>query len=108
VGFAIEANARRLVDGGEGVFGIPAVYAQATPDLTMGDLLKNMRSSQILSVCGSPEVKVERLPAAKGEPTRYQVTLLGLDVFNPVATEVYHRNGDDVPAWFLCTDYNDL
>jgi adenine-specific DNA-methyltransferase len=22
--------------------------------------------------------------------------------------EVCHRNGDDVPAWFLDTDYNDL
>jgi adenine-specific DNA-methyltransferase len=28
-------------------------------------------------------------------------------VFNPVTMEVYHRNGNDVPAWFLCTDYND-
>lgn len=23
------------------------------------------------------------------------------------AMEVYHRDGDDVTAWFLCTDYND-
>jgi adenine-specific DNA-methyltransferase len=35
------------------------------------------------------------------------VTLLGLDVFNPVTMEVYHRDGKDVPAWFLCADYND-
>ena len=77
-------------------------------DLMMGDLLKNMRSSQIFSVCGSPEIKVERLPAAKGEAPKYQVELLGLDVFNPITMEVYHREGDDVPAWFLCTDYNDL
>jgi adenine-specific DNA-methyltransferase len=27
-----------------------ATYVQATPDLMMGDLLKNMRSSQIFSV----------------------------------------------------------
>src|SRR3954453_17614997 len=51
-----------------------------------------MRSSQILSVCGSPEIKVERLPAAKGEVPKYQVTLLGLDVFNPVTMEVYHKD----------------
>jgi adenine-specific DNA-methyltransferase len=108
VAFTIEPNARRLVDECERVCGVPATYAQATPDLFMGDLLKNMRSSQILSVCGSPEVKVDRLPPAeKGGPERYQVTLLGVDVFNPVTMDNYHRNGDDVPAWFLCADYND-
>jgi adenine-specific DNA-methyltransferase len=107
VGFGIEANARRLIDACLEMCGIPAVYVQATMDLTMGDLLKNIRSSQILSVCGSPEIKVEQLPAAKGESPKYKVTLLGLDVFNPVTMEVYHKGGDDVPAWFLCTDYND-
>jgi adenine-specific DNA-methyltransferase len=107
VGFAIEPNARQLVEACEQVCGVPAVYVQATPDLYMGDLLKNMRSSQILSVCGLPEVKVEQVgPAAPGGPPRYQVTLLGLDVFNPVTMDVHHRSGDDVPAWFLCADYN--
>ena len=73
----------------------------------MGDLLKNMRSSQILSVCGSPEVELIRLPGEKGQPQRYQVKLLGVDVFDPITMDVHHRRGDDVPAWFLCADYND-
>ena len=34
--------------------------------------------------------------------------LLGLDVFDPVTMEVDHPKGDDVPAWFLDTDYNGL
>src|SRR5205823_9241608 len=89
IGFAIEPNARQLVEVCEQLCGIGAVYVQATPDLIMGDLLKNMRSSQILSVCGLPEIKVERLaPAEAGGPSRYHVTLLGLDVFNPVTMEV--------------------
>jgi adenine-specific DNA-methyltransferase len=54
IGFAIQPNARRLVDQSADVVGIPATYVQATPDLLMGDLLKNMRSSQIFSVCGLP------------------------------------------------------
>jgi adenine-specific DNA-methyltransferase len=89
--------------------GIPATYIQATPDLVMGDLLKNMRSSQIFSVCGLPEIKLTRVPAAaKGEPEKYQVHLLGLDVFDPATMETIHRQGNDVPAWFLDTDYNGL
>lgn len=108
IGFAIEAKARQLIENCAAVCGITATYAAATPDLTMGDLLKNMRSSQILSVCGMPEVELIRLPAEKGRPQRFQVKLLGVDVFDPITMDVHHRKGDDVPAWFLCHDYDDL
>jgi len=104
------------------VVGVPATYVQATPDIMMGDLLKNMRSSEIFSVCGLPEIKVHnvaptlRSARQKNEEnadlkvgaTMYQVELLGLDVFDPITMEVQHRKGDDVPAWFLDTDYNGL
>ncbi len=103
IGFSIEAKARESIEHCEKVFNVPATYVQATPDLMMGDLLKNMRSSQIFSVCGQPEIKVHRTKEKK-----YQVELLGLDVFDPITMEVTHRNGGDVPAWFLDTDYNDL
>jgi adenine-specific DNA-methyltransferase len=75
----------------------------------MGDLLKNMRSSQIFSVCGLPEVKIHKVkPERKGEQEKYQVEILGLDVFDPVTIKTDHRDGDDVPAWFLDADYNSL
>jgi hypothetical protein len=103
--------------------GIPATYVQATPGIMMGDLLKNMRSSQIFSVCGLPEIKIHTVASgvATRRPTasagsqipdstfqKYQVELLGLDVFDPATMEPYHRKGEEVPAWFLDTDYNGL
>jgi adenine-specific DNA-methyltransferase len=103
IGFAIQPNARTLVEKCSDVMGVPATYVQATPDLMMGDLLKNMRSSQIFSVCGQPEISIHRTKDKK-----YQVELLGLDVFDPITMEVDHRSGEDVPAWFLDMDYNDL
>ena len=102
IGFAIQPNAHKLVDEGASI-GVPATYVQATPDLMMGDLLKSLRSSQIFSVCGLPEIEVR--PAGDGQ---YQVELLGLDVFDPVTMEVMNRHGNDVPAWLLDTNYNDL
>jgi adenine-specific DNA-methyltransferase len=109
VGFAIQPHARTLIEQAEQMGLIPATYVQATPDLMMGDLLKNMRSSQIFSVCGLPEVKVHVLtPQKADEPVRYQVELIGLDTFDPTTMAVDHRPGDDVPAWLLDTDYNDL
>jgi adenine-specific DNA-methyltransferase len=109
IGFAIEPGARELIEKCESLAGIPATYVAATPDLVMGDLLKTMRSSQVFSVTGLPDVAVAPLPPEeKGGPDRYQVELRGLDVFDPTTMATDHRGGQDVPAWFLDTDYNDL
>jgi adenine-specific DNA-methyltransferase len=109
IGFAIQPNARELIEKCEQVVGVPATYVQATPDLMMGDLLKNMRSSQIFSVCGLPEVRVQSLKSkVQSQKIEYQVELVGLDVFDPTTMEAVHRSGNDVPAWFLDTDYNGL
>jgi len=109
IGFAIQPHARRLVEESEEAVGIPASYCQATPDLMMGDLLKNMRSSQIFSCCGLPEIKIFKVrPKKPDDQVAYQVELLGLDVFDPVTMDVEHYQGDNVPAWLLDTDYNGL
>jgi len=109
IGFAIQPHARDLVSKCAEVVGIPATYVQATPDIMMGDLLKNMRSSQIFSVCGLPEIDLRPAKGkTKADPQRYDVELLGLDVFDPATMEPYHRRGEEVPAWFLDTDYNGL
>ncbi len=108
IGFAIQPDARKLIDSCDEVVGVSATYVQATPDIMMGDLLKNMRSSQIFSVCGLPDVKLSKTKAKKGAPEMFQVELLGLDVFDPATMETDHRSGDDVPAWLLDTDYNGL
>lgn len=103
IGFAIQAAAQELIDRSVDVVGVPATYVQATPDVLMGDLLKNMRSSQIFSVCGRPEIAIKKLQDGK-----YQVELLGVDVFDPVTMTTESRRGDDVPCWLLDTDYNEL
>ena len=109
IGFAIQPNARSLVQACESAMGIAATFVTATPDLMMGDLLKNMRSSQIFSVCGMPETRLRTLPPEKkGGSARFQAELLGLDVFDPATMETVHRSGDDVPCWLLDTDYNGL
>ena len=113
IGFAIEAKARMFVQNCSEVVGIPATYVQATTDLTMSDLLKTMRSSQIFSVCGLPDVKLYRVKGDDGSEN-YRVELLGLDIFDPVTMQATHYKGEDaaeqdkVPAWFLDTDYNGL
>ena len=103
IGFAIQPDARGMVETSEQAIGIPATYVQASMDLVMDDLLKNMRSSQIFSVCGLPDVQIQQ-----AEDDNYRAELLGFDVFDPATMDTDHREGNDVPAWFLDTDYNGL
>ena len=107
IAFAIEPAARETIEHGEATFGLPAIYAQASTDLAMSDLLKNMRSSQIFSVCGLPDVALRKADEkADNGGDLYQVELRGLDVFDPISMETDSRNGDDVPCWMLDPDYD--
>ncbi len=107
IGFGIEPNARQLVDKATEMAGVPATYVQASADLMMGDLLKNMRSSQIFSVCGLPDVNATKVAKKdKSDPDRYQVTLRGVDTFDPISMDVTSLGENDIPAWFLDSDYN--
>jgi adenine-specific DNA-methyltransferase len=109
IGFAIQPHARQLVEHSAAMGLPPATYVQATPDLLMGDLLKNMRSSQIFSVCGLPEIKPhDEPPAATGGAPRFSIELIGLDTFDPATMATDHRSGKDVPCWMLDSDYNNL
>ncbi|HLH40403.1 MAG TPA: DNA methyltransferase, partial [Bryobacteraceae bacterium] len=112
IGFAIEAKARTFIERSSDVTGVQATYVQATTDLTMSDLLKTMRSSQIFSVCGLPDVRI--IQSKNGDGPVFKVEVLGLDVFDPITMETRHYKSDEaaeadkVPAWFLDTDYNGL
>ena len=107
IAFAIEPAARETVENGEATFGLPAFYAQASTDLVMADLLKNTRSSQIFAVVGLPDVKLEKT-AEKADDggDLWQVTLRGLNVFDPATMKHDALQSDDVSCWMLDTDYD--
>jgi len=111
IGFGIDPKAREFIEKTARI-GLPSFYLQATMDLQMGDLLKHMRSSQVFSVCGLPDVALRRLkPVGKQgqvEGDSWEVELLGLDTFDPVSMEPTHYPGADLPAWLLDTDYNGM
>ncbi|MGR3913368.1 MAG: hypothetical protein OD918_02395 [Gammaproteobacteria bacterium] len=108
IAFAIEPAARKSIEQADATLGIPATYAQASPDLAMSDLLKNMRSSEIFAVVGLPDVELKK--CAEKSPDGHdlwQATLHGLDVFDPVTMTTESRGGNDVPCWMPDTDYDE-
>jgi adenine-specific DNA-methyltransferase len=60
-------------------------------------------------LCGAPDIAVIRLDeAAEDGPPRWQVKLVGLDVFDPITMQSHHAAGDDVRCWMLDTAYNGM
>ena len=75
--------------------------AHIRPDVNMGDLLKETPNSQLFTVFGSPRSRVK--PAGDGQ---WQVTMEGVDIYNPVENNIIATEMDKVAAWFLDTDYD--
>jgi len=99
-GFAFDPEAQALIQKVP-VAGLQVHFANVAPDVLVGDLLKTTRASQIFTVFGQPDVRVDK----RGDGT-YRVELRGVDIYDPLTGEVQSTRGEDVAAWFLDTDYD--
>lgn len=78
----------------------PIIGVAINADLLMGNLLKTSKSSQVFSVFGKPDVKLD-----KGSDG-YTTTVRGVDVYDPNTGEFDQSSADQIAAWFLDTDYD--
>jgi adenine-specific DNA-methyltransferase len=99
-GFAFDPEAQALIQKAP-VAGLHVHFANIAPDVLVGDLLKTTRASQIFTVFGQPDVRVE-----EQKDGTYRVELRGVDIYDPLTGEVRSMQGKDVAAWFLDTDYD--
>ena len=95
--FAYDAHATELPKLGK----IPILKARMNADLHMGEELKNTGKGNLFVIFGEPDIEIE--PA--GDDC-IQVRLHGVDVFHPQTGEVRSDGADDVPCWFIDTDYD--
>lgn len=101
-GFSFDPEAQALIQKVP-VAGLQIHFANIAPDVLVGDLLKTTRASQIFTVFGQPDVRVERQ-----KDGTYIVELRGVDIYDPLTGEVHSTQGEDVAAWFLDTDYDGM
>ncbi len=99
-GFAVDAASQDFIQKNP-LKDLKVHFANATPDVLVGDLLKTSRASQLFTVFGSPDVKLE-----KQKDGGYIVRLLGVDIYDPNTGELQQSRGEDVAAWFLDQDYD--
>lgn len=103
-GFSFEAEAQAFVQKAKDlVKGLTIHFANIAPDVLVGDLLKTTRASQIFTVFGQPDIRLE-----KQKDGTFIVELWGVDIYDPITGETHHSSGSDVAAWFLDTDYDGM
>jgi adenine-specific DNA-methyltransferase len=99
IGFALDPEAGKMI--AQGVHGRELFYANAAPDLLVGDLLKTKKTTRLFSVFGQPDV----LPHWQPDGT-VQLELLGMDIYDPHTGETHPETGENVAAWFVDHDYD--
>lgn len=99
VGFACDPEARKIIDAG--VHGRELQYANAAPDILVGDLLKTTRTTRLFTAFGAPDVRLET-----DVDDQIKLTLAGVDIYDPNSGETSHQSGEAVAAWFIDHDYD--
>ena len=99
-GFSFDGAAQAAIQGNVNS-NVTVHMAHVTPDVHMGDLLKETKDSQLFSVSGLPRTKL-----AKQGNGEYIVEMAGVDIYDPVSNTIVSENADGVAAWFVDSDYD--
>ena len=99
-GFAFDGAAQAAIDA-DAHPKVRVHMAHVSPDVSMGDLLKSAKDSQLFTVSGAPRASVSRLD--NGE---FAVEMEGVDIYDPVNNDIRSENAKGVAAWFLDGDYD--
>ena len=100
-GFAIDGSAQQLVQNYRTPKNLTLLMANIAADVLVPDLLKSKRGQQLFAVFGEPDVAVRGVGADE-----FEVTVRGMDVYDPTTGEVTSDSTDQIAAWFLDQDYD--
>jgi adenine-specific DNA-methyltransferase len=82
---------------------LQVLTARMNPDLSMGDeLLKKTGAGNLFMVFGEPDVDI----APVDTDGNLQVTLRGVDVYDPTTGAIRSNSTDDIACWFIDTNYD--
>ena len=72
------------------------------PDLVMGDeLLKKTGAGNLFMVFGEPDVEIKQQKNGQ-----IMVEIKGVDVYDPTTGQIRSASTDDIPCWFIDSNYN--
>jgi adenine-specific DNA-methyltransferase len=81
---------------------IRILKARMNADLHMSTELKNTGKGNLFIIFGEPDIEI-----TQAGPNQLQVSIKGVDVFDPAKGEVRSDEPDNIACWFIDTDYNE-
>ena len=81
---------------------LTVLRARMNQDLRMADKLKATGAGNLFVVFGEPDIDVATLDTGE-----LQVTVKGVDVYDPNTGDIRSNDVRDIAAWFIDTDYNE-
>jgi adenine-specific DNA-methyltransferase len=81
---------------------IPILKARMNADLHMSADLKNTGKGNLFIIFGEPDIAIEEVGK-----NQIQVSIRGVDIFDPARGEVRSDEPDKIACWFIDTDYNE-
>ena len=99
--FAYEAGASELAKLGK----VPILKARMNADLHMGAELRNTGKGNLFVIFGEPDIEIEPV-TDRADDDRIRVRLRGVDVFHPQTGRVESDGPDQIPCWFIDTEYD--
>ncbi len=89
------------VDGQRTVGRVRVLNVRISSELMMGEELKNTGAGNLFTVFGEPDIDV--MPLGDGT---IEVTLRGLDIYDPNTGTIRSSDPKDIACWFIDTDYD--
>lgn len=101
-GFSFEAAASAAIqESSHPRLRIHQAYIRPDVNPAMDGLLKETPNSQLFTVFGQPDIEVH-----PGSDCKWICELLGVDIYDPLTSEVRSTGASKVAAWFLDQDYD--
>lgn len=98
-GFAFTPDAAERLSSGK-VGNAPVALLLANPDLLIGDLLKNTKSSQTFKLYSSPDIAIEK------KDGQFVVTIKGVDTYDAASGEQISLGKAGIKAWMVDSNYD--
>ena len=97
-GFSYDAQASDLNRFAD----MPILKARLSQDLHMSADLKNTGQGNLFVIFGEPDIEVN-----KTDDGNLQVSVKGVDIYDPSTGQVRSDDTDRIACWFVDTDYNE-
>lgn len=98
-GFAFSPDAAEKLSTGK-IGNVPVSLLLANPDLLIGDLLKNTKSSQTFKLYSSPDISLDSVES------KYVVTINGVDTYDAASGEQVSLGKAGIKAWMVDSNYD--